>query len=219
MLLVDDAEDNRFLFTAYLKNTPCRVDLAENGLEGVQLFRQNHYDIVLMDVEMPVMDGYTATREIRKLEAAVCAAPTPVIALTAHAMADMADKAREAGFTSHLIKPIRRAVLLEALALQTQAMHAQPLQAKPLQAQPEQICAVSVEAGMEDLVPGYLDKRRGEIAKYREALERGDFEAVRMLGHKLKGTAPATGSRFLPKSVGNWSNRRWPKMPKGSARR
>ncbi|HME10251.1 MAG TPA: ATP-binding protein [Bryobacteraceae bacterium] len=192
VLLVDDAEDNRFLFTAYLKNTPCRVDLAENGLEGVQLFRQNHYDIVLMDVEMPVMDGYTATREIRKLEAAVCAAPTPVIALTAHAMADMADKAREAGFTSHLIKPIRRAVLLEALALQTQAMHAQPLQA-----QPEQVCAVSVEAGMEDLVPGYLDKRRGEIAKYREALERGDFEAVRMLGHKLKGTGAGYGFPVL----------------------
>ena len=110
--------------------------------------------------------------------------------------------AREAGFTSHLIKPIRRAVLLEALALQTQAMHAQPLQAKPLQAQPEQICAVSVEAGMEDLVPGYLDKRRGEIAKYREALERGDFEAVRMLGHKLKGTGAGWGLPVLTEMSG-----------------
>ncbi len=197
VLLVDDAEDNRFLFTAYLKNTPCRVDLAENGLEGVQLFRQNHYDVVLMDVEMPVMDGYTATREIRKIEAASGAASTPVIALTAHALADMADKAREAGFTSHLIKPIRRAVLLEALAPHAQHTHVLPIQDQPSPARPDQIYTVTVEAGMEELVPGYLEKRRAEIAKYREALAAGDFYTLRMLGHKLKGTGAGYGFPVL----------------------
>jgi len=187
VLLVDDSEDNRFLFMAYLKDTPCIVDLAENGEEAVRLFRQNQYDVVLMDVEMPVMDGYTATREIRKIESTRQDAPTPVIALTAHAMADMADKAREAGFSGHLLKPIRRAVLLEALAAH----------AKPTHARQPAACTVSVDAGMEDIVPGYLEKRRVEIDKYRQALAGGDFESIRMMGHKLKGTGGGYGFPVL----------------------
>jgi len=187
VLLVDDSEDNRFLFMAYLKDTPCIVDLAENGEEAVQLFRKNQYDVVLMDVEMPVMDGYTATREIRKIESARQGPLTPVIALTAHAMADMAGKAREAGFTAHLIKPIRRTVLLEALAVH----------AKPSHIEHAPFCMVSVDPGMEDIVPGYLEKRRAEIDTYRQALAGGDFDSIRMMGHKLKGTGGGYGFPVL----------------------
>lgn len=197
VLLVDDSDDNRFLFVAYLKGTPCRVDLAENGEEAVLLFRKNPYDVVLMDVEMPVMDGYTATREIRKLEAASRAAATPVIALTAHAMVDMADKAREAGFTGHLIKPIRRATLLQALAQYVKPSGASSLPGSSLGARQPLVSTVCVDAGMEDIVPGYLEKRRAEIAKYRQALASGDFEAIRMLGHKLKGTGGGYGFPLL----------------------
>jgi signal transduction histidine kinase/DNA-binding response OmpR family regulator len=178
ILLVDDSEDNRFLFLSYLKNATCVVDLAEDGSIAVELFRRGQYDVVLMDVEMPVMDGYTATREIRKMEASAKAAPTPVLALTAHALSDMASKARQAGFTSFLIKPIRRATLLAALA--------------PYARQAQRF-VVSVDAGIADIVPGYLEKRRAEIAKYRAALAAGNFDEIRMLGHKLKGTGAGYG--------------------------
>jgi signal transduction histidine kinase len=197
VLLVDDSEDNRFLFVSYLKNTPCIVDVAENGEQAVQRFREGQYDVVLMDVEMPVMDGYSATREIRKIEASRNLRAMPVLALTAHAMADMAEKAREAGFTGHLIKPIRRATLLEALAV-----YAKPLptgkESVPLSAHVSHgEVTVLVDADMEDIVPGYLQKRRGEVDKYRTALAAGDFDAIRMLGHKMKGTGGGYGFPVL----------------------
>jgi signal transduction histidine kinase/DNA-binding response OmpR family regulator len=194
VLLVDDSEDNRFLFVSYLKNTPCTVDLAENGEQAVERFRQAQYDVVLMDVEMPIMDGYTATREIRKLEAAGNIAATPVLALTAHAMADMADKAREAGFTGHLIKPIRRATLLDALASYAK----QPPQQNAVPQSTNVVTnMVKVDPDMEDIVPGYLEKRRAEVAKYQTALAGGDFDAIRMLGHKMKGTGGGYGFPML----------------------
>lgn len=192
---MDDSEDNRFLFVSYLKNAPCTIDLAENGEQAVQRFQQATYDVVLMDVEMPIMDGYTATREIRKIEAADNTRATPVLALTAHAMADMAEKAREAGFSGHLIKPIRRATLLEALASyanRTPRQNAIVLQPKESAAN-----TVTVDADMEDIVPGYLEKRRAEVAKYQAALAAGDFEAIRMLGHKMKGTGGGYGFPVL----------------------
>jgi signal transduction histidine kinase/CheY-like chemotaxis protein len=194
VLLVDDSEDNRFLFLSYLKNTPCTVDLAENGEQAVERFRQAQYDVVLMDVEMPIMDGYTATREIRKMEASGNIATTPVLALTAHAMADMADKAREAGFTGHLIKPIRRATLLDALA--PYAKHSPHPSAVP-QSTNVVTNLVMVDPDMEDIVPGYLEKRLAEVAKYQTALAAGDFDAIRMLGHKMKGTGGGYGFPML----------------------
>ena len=104
ILLVDDSEDNRVLILSYLKGTQSgrtdsTIDIAENGLIAVGMFQTGRYDAVLMDVEMPVMDGYQATREIRRIEKETGAAPTPVLALTAHAFADMAVKGYEAGFT------------------------------------------------------------------------------------------------------------------------
>jgi signal transduction histidine kinase/DNA-binding NarL/FixJ family response regulator len=205
VLLVDDSEDNRFLILSYLKNANCLIGVATDGLEGVEKFRAGRYDVVLMDVEMPGMDGYKATREIRRYEQEAGISPTPVIALTAHAFADMAVKSREAGFTAHLTKPIRKATLLEALAAYASTSvpkDAAPKDAAPKDAAPKDVVLVSVEPGMEDLVPGYLEKRRKDVLAYRQALEAGDFEAVRMLGHKMKGTGAGYGFPVLTE-IGN----------------
>ena len=115
ILLVDDSEDNRFLVQAYLKNTHYLIDTAENGQVAVEKFLSNVYDLILMDVQMPVMDGYTATREIRRLEQKEGRKPTPIVALTAHALKEDIEKSVEAGCDSHLTKPIRKPVLLEAI--------------------------------------------------------------------------------------------------------
>lgn len=182
ILLVDDSEDNRTLILHYLKNVRSSIDIAENGLVATQIFRKAKYDVILMDVEMPVMDGYDATREIRRIEAETGAGPTPVFALTAHAFADMAVRGYAAGFTSLLTKPIRKATLLEAVADVTVS--------REVTARSE---TVLVEEGMEDVVPGYLEKRRAEVPLYRSHLDAGDFKAIMQMAHKTKGTGTGYG--------------------------
>lgn len=115
ILLVEDNEDNRLLVNAYLKKTSFDVEEAENGEIALQKFRQGEYSLVLMDVQMPVMDGHTATREIRRWEAENGREPTPIIALTAHAVKEDMEKSLDAGCDTHLSKPIKKATLLQAI--------------------------------------------------------------------------------------------------------
>ena len=116
ILLAEDAEDNALLIRTYLKQTAHALETVENGREALERFRADAFDLVLMDVQMPIMDGYEATRAIRHWEHEQGKARTPVLALTAHAMADDADKSIDAGCDSHLTKPIKKKTLLEALA-------------------------------------------------------------------------------------------------------
>jgi len=115
ILLVEDFADNRMLIQAYLKGASHWIDIAENGKAGVEKYISSKYDLVLMDMQMPVMDGYTATREIRTWEIANGVSPTPVIALTANALKEDAQRSFDAGCTAHLTKPIKKASLLEAI--------------------------------------------------------------------------------------------------------
>jgi two-component system, sensor histidine kinase and response regulator len=116
ILLVDDSEDNCLLIKAFLKKTAHRLTLAANGHEGLQKFKAAPFDLVLMDMHMPLMDGYTATREIRRWEANHHQRRTPVIALTANAMREDEQASLEAGCDRHLTKPLTRQRLLETLA-------------------------------------------------------------------------------------------------------
>ena len=115
ILLVEDSEDNSLLILSYLKSSPHRVVVAENGAAGVDAFQAEPFDLVLMDMQMPVMDGYDATRAIRAWEGEQGRAATPVVALTAHALKEDEAKSLDAGCDGHLTKPIKKKVLLEAL--------------------------------------------------------------------------------------------------------
>ena len=116
ILLVDDSEDNRLLIASYLKKSSHTIDVAENGAIALQKFTAGTYDLVLMDMQMPVKDGYTATREIRQWEKQNSVAETPVVALTAYALKEDTQKSLDAGCNAHLTKPIKKAKLLDALA-------------------------------------------------------------------------------------------------------
>ena len=93
--------------------------VVSNGEEAVAAWRRGAWDVVLMDVQMPVMDGLTATREIRRLEAEDGRAPTPIIALTANAMTHQVESYYAAGMTGFVAKPIEAARLFEAIASAT----------------------------------------------------------------------------------------------------
>ena len=115
ILMADDAPDNVMLIRAYLKKTPHQLDVAENGAVAFELFKQNSYDLVLMDVQMPVMDGYTATGLIRNWERDHDEPPIPILALTANALKEDEQRSLDAGCTGHLTKPIRKGMLLAVL--------------------------------------------------------------------------------------------------------
>jgi PAS domain S-box-containing protein len=115
ILLVDDSADNRFLIQAYLKHHPFAIDTAENGQEAVDKYINGTFDLVLMDIQMPVMDGYTATREIIAWEKAHNQRHVPIVALTAFALKEDVEKILAAGCDTHVAKPVKKATLLRAI--------------------------------------------------------------------------------------------------------
>jgi len=115
ILLVEDNPDNRLLIKAYLKNTPHSIDEAENGAIAVDMYKQDNYDLIFMDVQMPVMDGHEATRQIRAWEKENNKQHTKIISLTAHAMKEEIDKCMAAGCDTHLSKPIKKSTLLQTI--------------------------------------------------------------------------------------------------------
>jgi len=110
VLLVEDAPDNRVLVSRFIKAAGARVDCVDNGLEGVMSALSGKYDLVLMDIQMPRMDGFEAVRLLRRE-----GYQGPIVALTAHAMKSDREQCLEAGFDDHLVKPINRKALIETL--------------------------------------------------------------------------------------------------------
>jgi CheY-like chemotaxis protein len=121
ILLADDSKENRLLIHAFLKDTGHRVDDAENGAIALAKLKAGNYDLVLMDIQMPVMDGLEATRAIRAWEQEGGRSKTPIVALTASALEDDVRRTFEAGVDRHISKPIRKAVLIAAIKNSTNA--------------------------------------------------------------------------------------------------
>jgi len=115
ILVAEDSVDNRLLISAYLKDTQCQLDFAENGDVAVEKFITNSYDLVLMDIQMPIMDGHVATRNIRAWEREHDAGHTNIIALTASALDAEEARTLEAGCDAHVTKPVKKATLLAVI--------------------------------------------------------------------------------------------------------
>jgi CheY-like chemotaxis protein len=110
ILLVEDVEVNRIIVTAMMEDSGCIIDEAENGQLGVELAEKNDYDLILMDMQMPVMDGLSATRAIRQFNQQV-----PIIAMTANAFREDAEACLEAGMNAHITKPIDNEIFMRTM--------------------------------------------------------------------------------------------------------
>ncbi len=111
VLVVEDSPDNQFLMNRYLTSAGAEVTTAENGKVGIECALKDRFDVILMDIQMPVMDGLSATRELRNKNYR-----GPIIALTAHALKEEKDRSLNAGCNDHLTKPIDRELLIYAIA-------------------------------------------------------------------------------------------------------
>lgn len=115
ILVVDDSLENRALMIAYLKKLPFLIETAENGMEALNLMKTHHYDFVFMDIQMPIMDGLTATKEYRQWENQNSIGHVPIVALTAFALQEDYHKSLNAGCDLHLTKPVKKMTILEAI--------------------------------------------------------------------------------------------------------
>ena len=183
ILLAEDSPDNCTITVAYLQDTPYRVEIAENGTIACEKFTAGHYDLVLMDRQMPVMDGLTATRTIRAWEQANDRPPTPIIALTASALKGDREMCLAAGCTAYLSKPIKQEVLLQAIKEHSIVA---PPSSKEESSRKDTIL-VRANPKFADLIPVFLQNCRQNVIAMLDALDRGDFETVEILGHGMRG--------------------------------
>ncbi|MEN0059270.1 MAG: ATP-binding protein, partial [Bdellovibrio sp.] len=116
VLLVDDSEDNRVLMIHYLKDLPFECIEATNGQEAVDKFKESPFDLIFMDMQMPIMTGYKATEFIRHIEEERDQAHTPIIALTATAVIEDLQRALSSGCDSYAVKPVKKSEIVEILA-------------------------------------------------------------------------------------------------------
>ena len=187
ILVADDSEDNRFVIRAYLKDTPYVLDFAEDGAIALEKLTTRRYDLALVDVHMPAMDGYTVVRQLRDFECARGRPTLPVLALTADAFQEAVEKSLAAGFTRHLAKPIRKPALLAAIDGYARA------HLKPQAAADHSEHEVTVDEGLSAILPRFLSNVRKNPAAIMAALARGDYDTVRSLGHNMKGTGASFG--------------------------
>jgi signal transduction histidine kinase/DNA-binding response OmpR family regulator/HPt (histidine-containing phosphotransfer) domain-containing protein len=226
VLAVDDNEINQTVAEALLTELGLSVDVVGNGLEAFHAVQAKRYAAVLMDCQMPVMDGYSAARAIRTWEADSGTARTPIIALTAHAFSGERDKVLAAGMDDYLTKPIPVRLLEEALARwliadasphEERSEVAQHVKARESahERNPEAKIVIEAKGAENDACAPDLDPDVPRSAKLIELFARlvpkqlddldtaaraRDVLEVRALSHKLKGSAAGLGARAMAKA-------------------
>ncbi len=115
VLLAEDYEDNRFLFSIFLKSSGAKLDTAEDGSVAFEKYKKNTYDLVFMDIQMPVMDGFTAMEKIREWEKENQKPSVPIVALSASSTKEDVMKSYKCGCNEYLSKPVRKNVLIETV--------------------------------------------------------------------------------------------------------
>jgi len=184
VLLAEDNVDNQELVSLYIRTAGAQVEVANNGEQAVKMALENHYDLVLMDMNMPVMGGAEA---VRILKSEKCKAP--VVALTANAFLDISEHSTEAECDDFLTKPLDRERFYEVLQqyLHSSSNEAIPLRSSLLENEPE----------LQDLIEKYIHKYPGMVSDLKVAFENADFKLFEMLLHDIKSTGGNYGFMLI----------------------
>jgi CheY-like chemotaxis protein/HPt (histidine-containing phosphotransfer) domain-containing protein len=202
ILLADDIEPNRTVVRRYLQRAPVTIVEAANGLEAFEAYKNGNFDLVLMDVEMPVMSGFEATRKIRLWEIENHMAPRPLLILSAHAFGEQRKQCFEAGCNDLLVKPIRKNDLINAISAimksappvfgsavlgNTKDVEViTPMTSHDIECSKEK---VYIDVMFEDLIKGFFEYFEESLAAMKTAADEKNFEDLYRLGHGLKGSA------------------------------
>jgi len=205
ILLAEDNEINQMVACGILEAAGHTVEVARNGAEVGPLLAVRPFDVVLMDIQMPLMDGFQATAAIRESEK-VTGDHLPVIAMTAHALAGYKERCLAAGMDGYVTKPVRHELLLQALAEVQGMSEARPRAQVPVQPEPPQPMAeasfdtedlVERLMGNEDLARrlagAFVDRMPEQLAALAEAISNSDAEATMFAAHTIKGVAGNVG--------------------------
>jgi len=195
ILLVEDGETNRKLISVILERIGAEVVCAENGEAGVAMALDQYFDLILMDMQMPVLDGYSATVRLRQKQIDV-----PIIALTAHAMKGDQEKCESAGCSGYLTKPVDPDVLVSAVAhalgkggclVETPSPVGTPLPAST--GGPLHSTLAVRDPVIRDIVRDFVAYMRQRMAAMEQAFQAGDLQTVAQLAHWLKGAGGTAG--------------------------
>ena len=201
ILVVDDNEINRFVAGEMLEELGYQVDMAENGAEAVERVKQKEFVVVLMDCQMPVMDGYAATREIRRIEETL-GRHQPIVALTAHALSGEREKVLAAGMDDYLSKPVRSSSLDKVIRRYAKTKALPPKVAAPLpaggEAEPYLDSAISRSAKLIDL---FLKNLPTQLDAIETAATQGKAADLRAHAHKTKGSCLALGAKSMAQTA------------------
>jgi signal transduction histidine kinase/DNA-binding response OmpR family regulator/HPt (histidine-containing phosphotransfer) domain-containing protein len=214
VLLAEDNPINQHVAVEMLKKLGCVVTLAANGAEAVDLVQTNAFELVLMDCQMPQMDGLTATRHIRATETAAGRSPLPIVALTANAMPGDREACLAAGMSDYLVKPITGARLAEVLArhlnappvgstVRATAVATEPQPAAPpvLDAEALRSLPMVADGSNPDFAAQMLEQFRDysneSLDRYQRACNAGDHKMQMRCMHSLKSSSAQLGLMAL----------------------
>jgi len=214
ILLVEDYPTNQQVAMRHLSRAGHQVDLAVNGREAVEAFKKKSYDLILMDIQMPEMDGFKATREIRKLETRNMKLEThdsttqplnrvPIIAMTAHAMQGYKEQCLDAKMNDYIAKPLKRKKLLAMVDKWAAQISdsGSDLDSAPCNPQPptDEMAPMDFAKATEEfegdeeflmeVMEGFIENVKSQTGIICEAISDGDAETVRREAHSIKGGA------------------------------
>ena len=208
VLLVEDNITNQQVAAAMLKKMGMRVDAVADGAEAVRTLRDISYDIVLMDVQMPVMDGFEATRKIRDPKTKVLDHDIPIIAMTAHAMEGDKERCLSAGMNDYIPKPVSLQNLAQTLdkwiKKKPDGKIKKEQSASPVPVFKKELLAERLmgdENILKEILDIFIEESGMQIESLKGHIEKKDLEKIKMQAHTIKGASANIGGEVLRRTA------------------
>ncbi len=204
ILIVDDSEQNRKIFSLMLKRLGYKAQFAENGQCALDKVQQQNYDLIFMDCEMPIIDGYTATQRIRQQEQQQNQSRTIIIALSAYSLPEHREASLAAGMDDHVNKPLRLETLKAVLAqwlekssvLHNEKNHS-PMTVSVLDTSIIEDLRKQLGDDVEFILHQFLDYMSHQLQAIQAATLEKDSESIRHIVHQFKGESLQIGATSL----------------------